>query len=54
MPSETEKKIVNRAVAHGGKPPKGVRRVAALPLGVSGMAARGARNVSINGKPTTK
>ena len=43
MPSEQDNKTAEKAVPRGGKPPKGVKRVAALPIGASGAAAHYAR-----------
>lgn len=43
MPSEQDKKTAEKAIPSGGKPPKGVKRVAARPMGASGAAARSAR-----------
>ena len=43
MPSEQDKKTAEKAITRGGRPPKGVKRVAAFPMGASGAAARSAR-----------
>lgn len=43
MPSAQETKTAEKAEPRGGRPPKGVKRVAAMPMGASGAAARSAR-----------
>lgn len=46
MPSEQDNKTAEKAVPRGGRPPNGVKRVAVLPMGASGAAARSARLAS--------
>ena len=43
MPSGQDTKIADKPLPRGGKPPKGIKRVAARPMGASGAAARSAR-----------